>query len=75
MTDVQVYSITGQKEAIQAIKDGTMILTARYSTAETCAEVFNVIDKLAAGEEIEYFHYTVTPHITAENADQFEGEF
>jgi ABC-type sugar transport system substrate-binding protein len=75
MTDVQVYSITGQKEAIQAIKDGSMTLTAYYSTADTCAEVFNVIEKLAAGEEVEYFHYTNTPHITAENADQFEGEF
>lgn len=75
MTGVEVYSITGQKEAIQAIKDGTMTLTAYYSTEATTSNALASIEKLAAGESVEYFQYTEVPHITADNADQYEGEF
>jgi ABC-type sugar transport system substrate-binding protein len=75
MTDVGVYSITGQKEAIQAIKDGKMTMTAYYSTAATAQNALKCIDDLAAGKTIEYFHYTDVPLITKENADKYEGEF
>lgn len=75
MTDVEVYSITGQIEAIAAIKAGTMTLSAYYSTEDTVAEAFSCIEALIAGKPIEYFHYTNVPHITAENADEFVGEF
>ncbi len=74
MTDVEVYSITGQKDAVEAIENGTMTLTAFYSTADTVAEVFAVIDDLAAGEDVEYFHYTNVPHITADNAADYADE-
>lgn len=75
MTDVEVYSITGQKEAIEAIKAGTMTLSAYYSTEDTISEVFKCLEAIAAGETIEYFHYTNVPHITAANASEFKGEF
>lgn len=77
MTDVEVYSITGQKEAMTAIQDGKMTLTAFYATATVVADVFSVIDALAAGEVVEYYHYTETPHITAENVADYipKGEF
>lgn len=74
-TDVQVYSITGQKEAIQAIKDGKMTLTAYYSTEDTIAKIVECLEKIMAGETLDYYQYTVTPHITVENADDFPGEF
>lgn len=71
MTDVEVYSITGQKDAVQAISDGKMTLTSFYSTADTVAEVFRIIDALAAGESVDYFHYTNVPHITQDNAGDY----
>ena len=70
-SDVEVYSITGQIEAMNAVKDGTMTLTAFYSTKDTVAEVFNVIDDLAAGKNVEYFHYTNVPHVTVENVADY----
>lgn len=76
-TDIEVYSITGQKEAMDAVKAGTMTLTAFYSTATVVGDVFEVIDALAAGENVEYYQYTETPHVTADNVDQYIplGEF
>ena len=71
-TEVEVYSITGQKDAMQAVADGKMDLTAFYSTSATVAEVFNVIDDLAAGEDVEYFHHTEVPHVTAENVAEYQ---
>lgn len=71
MTDVEVYSITGQKEAMTAIQDGTMTLTAFYSTATVVGDVFKCIDELAAGNAVEYFQYTNVPHVTAENVAEY----
>jgi len=76
MTDVPVYSNTGQKEAIAAIKEGKMTLSAFTSTAASVAEVMKVLDGLVAGNKPgDYYHYIETPHITKANADQFQGEF
>lgn len=76
MTDVGVYSITGQNEAIAAIKEGKMTLSAYFSCATAIEEVFKCLDTLAAGNTVsEYFHYINTPFITAANADQFKNEF
>ena len=72
MTDVEVYSITGQIEAMEAVEKGTMTLTAFYSTTDTVAEVFECIDALAAGETIEYFHYTNVPHVTSDNVGEYK---
>lgn len=74
MTDVEVYSITGQIEAMQAVEAGTMTLTAFYSTADTVAEVFACIDALAAGENVEYFHYTNIPHVTSDNIAEYKDK-
>ena len=74
MTDVEVYSITGQKEAMTAVQDGKMTLTAFYSTATVVADVFSVIDQLSAGETPEYYHYTVTPHVTSENIGEYASQ-
>ena len=76
MTDVGVYSITGQNEAITAIKDGTMTLSAYFSCATAIDEVLKCLDTLVAGNTVsEYFHYIDMPFITAANADQFHNEF
>lgn len=77
MTDVQVYSITGQIEAMEAIQNGTMTCTAFYTTANEIADVFAIIDAYAAGEDIgAYAHDTLVINVTSENvadyADQAE---
>ena len=74
MTDVEVYSITGQIEAMAALKAGTMTMTAFYRTALTASNAFDCIEKLAAGEEIEYFHYTEVPNLTIDNVADYEAE-
>lgn len=74
MTDVEVYSITGQKEAMTAVQDGKMTLTSFYSTKVTVDNVFAVIDQLAAGETPEYYQNTVTPHVTADNVAEYASQ-
>lgn len=76
MKDVQVYSITGQKEALAAIEAGTMTLTASYTTKETASIVASALDKIAAGEHVdEYNQYITVTNITADNVAGVEGEF
>ena len=76
MTDVGVYSVTGQNEAIAAIKDGKMTLSAYFSCANAISEVFRCLDAMVAGNAVsEYYHYIDTPFITSSNASQFENEF
>ncbi len=75
MTDVQVYSITGQIEALQAIKDGKMTATVFTPTAAMAEKAVEVIKALEAGEEVEYYQYIETPIVDASNVDQYEGEF
>ena len=76
MTDVQVYSITGQKEALTAIKEGKMTLTAHYTTVETADIVASALDSIVAGEEVgDYYKYITVTNITSENVEGVEGEF
>ena len=76
MTDVQVYSITGQKEALTAIKEGKMTLTAHYTTLETADIVASALDSIVAGEEVgDYYKYITVTNITSENVEGVEGEF
>lgn len=72
---IEVYSITGQVEAIQAVKDGTMHMTVQNSTADIANKVGEVLEKVFAGESVEYVQLTEAHFITAENADNFTGEF
>ena len=71
---IQVYSITGQIEAIQAIKDGKMVTTAYTPTAQTASLVIETIQALANGS-IDYQQSYVPELITKDNADQYQGEF
>jgi len=73
--DIQVYSITGQIEAIQAIKDGKMVTTTYTPTALTAQLVVDSIKEYVANGAIDYFQSYLPDLITAENADNYEGEF
>jgi ABC-type sugar transport system substrate-binding protein len=73
--DIQVYSITGQVEAIQAIKDGKMVTTAYTPTLQTASLVIAAISEYAANGTIEYQQSYVPDLINASNVDGYEGEF
>ena len=74
MTDVQVYSITGQKEAMQAIKDGKMTMTVFTSMAKEAEKVVETIKALEAGQTVDYFQYIETPVVDASNVDQYADQ-
>ena len=71
---IQVYSITGQIEAIQAIKDGKMVTTAYTPTSQTASLVIETIKALGNGS-VEYQQSYVPDLITKDNASQYQGEF
>jgi ABC-type sugar transport system substrate-binding protein len=73
--DIQVYSITGQIEAIQAIQDGTMVTTAYTPTLQTASLVIAAINEYAANGTIEYQQSYLPDLINASNVDGYEGEF
>ena len=74
-SDIQVLSITGQIEAIQAIKDGKMLTTTYTPTLLTATLVIDAIQEYAANGSIEYQQSYVPDLITADNAGNYEGEF
>ena len=77
MTDVQVYSITGQKEAMQAIQDGKMTMTVFTSTAAMAQKVVDTISALEAGETVDYYQYIDAPIVDASNVAEYapQAEF
>ena len=72
---IQVYSITGQVEAIQAIKDGKMVTTTYTPTKLTASLVIDAIKEYVANGTIEYQQSYIPELITADNAANYEGEF
>ncbi len=78
MTDsIKVYSLTGQNDAIQAVKDGKMELTVMNRAGDIAAETVNAIEEYLTTGSTEYYHYTELTYITAENVDEYlgQGEF
>jgi ribose transport system substrate-binding protein len=75
ITDVQVYSVTGMKEGIQAVKDGKIKLIVSRSMQSIASRAVECLETLMAGGTFDYYQYIDTPYITPENADEFEGEY
>ncbi len=73
--DIEVYSVTGQVEALQAIKDGKMEMTVMNRTDLIAGKAAQVIEKILAGESVDYNQNTEVFYITKDNVDQYEGEF
>jgi ribose transport system substrate-binding protein len=77
LTDVKVYSITGQNDAFQSISDGKLTMTVVNSAAECVKTAFDVIDQLAAGETVDHDNIVPVTYVTADNVDEWlgKGEF
>jgi ABC-type sugar transport system substrate-binding protein len=73
MTDVQVYSITGQNEALQAIADGKLQLTVMNRADLIAKKTIDTVEKLAAGETVEYNQPTELTYINADNVKDYLG--
>jgi ABC-type sugar transport system substrate-binding protein len=74
---IKVYSITGQNDAIQAVKDGQLELTVMYRADAIAEETVNALNEYFTTGTTEYFHRLDVTYITAENVDQYigKGEF
>jgi ribose transport system substrate-binding protein len=72
---IEVYSITGQVEALKAIKEGKMEMTVMSRTDLMAKKAFEVAEKILAGEKVEYNNPTEIFYITKENVDNYKGEF
>ena len=74
---IKVYSLTGQNDAIQAVKDGKLQLTVMNRADAIAAELVVAIKEVFETGSTEYYHYTDLTYITADNVDDYigKGEF
>jgi ABC-type sugar transport system substrate-binding protein len=74
---IKVYSLTGQNDAIQAVKDGKMELTVMNRADGIAAELMVAMKEVFTTGTTEYYHYTDLTYITADNVDEYigKGEF
>jgi ABC-type sugar transport system substrate-binding protein len=74
LTDVKVYSITGQNDAFDAIADGKVTMTVVNSAADCVKTAFDVIDQLANGEEVEHDNIVPVTYVDASNVADWQGK-
>lgn len=72
---VQVYSITGQSDALEAIREGKMEMTVMNRTDEIVSRCSDVIQMMIEGQSFDYYQETPVHQITINNIDQYEPEF
>lgn len=72
LEEFKVVGIDGQNEAIQAIKDGKIVVTFTYDNAGK--EACETAKKLLAGQTVEKQWVLPTNTIDASNVDQFLGK-
>ena len=74
MTDVKVYSMTGQIDAMQAVKDGKLDMTVFTPTRSMCENAISAIKALEAGEALDYYQYITSIVIDADNVDEYADQ-
>ena len=74
---IKVYSLTGQNDAIQAVKDGKMELTVMNRADDIGSELCVAISEYLNNGSTEYYHYTPLTYIDGTNVDEWigKGEF
>jgi ABC-type sugar transport system substrate-binding protein len=72
--DIQVYSITGSSEIIEAVNDGRIVETAMVSPSEIAEGCAQVISGLEQGTIPDHYNYTTRTYITAENVADYMGK-
>ena len=74
---INVYSITGQNDAIQAVADGKLELTVMNRADAISQELVNAMAEVFTNGTTEYYHYTDLTYITKDNVNDYigKGEF
>ena len=71
---IKVYSLTGQNDAIQAVKDGQLQLTVMNRADDIAAETVKAIYEVVTTGTTNYYHYTPLTFIDASNVDEWIGK-
>ncbi|MGM0366028.1 MAG: substrate-binding domain-containing protein [Actinomycetota bacterium] len=64
----------GQPEVIELIMEGWALFTVWQSPREDALTSFEVMEKILAGEEVEYWNFMDTPIVDASNAEDYIEE-
>ncbi|MBP1736454.1 MAG: ribose transport system substrate-binding protein [Oscillospiraceae bacterium] len=71
--EIQVYSITGQNEALTAISEGKLEMTVMNRADLVAKKSIDVVEALAKGETVEYNQPTELTYIDSTNIAQYLG--
>ncbi|WP_246218486.1 substrate-binding domain-containing protein [Litoribacterium kuwaitense] len=71
MNDIPVVGVDGVKDALQAVKEGTMIATVFQNAQEQGETVIELAIKAAKGEEIDQKYEIPFELVTKENVDEY----
>lgn len=74
-TDIKAVGMGGSEEMIQAIKQGLVTGTSYQQPEEEGRSAIRLAVKHLDGQKLEKTYPITCPAITAENADQFKGQF
>jgi ABC-type sugar transport system substrate-binding protein len=72
--DIQVYSITGSNDILEAVSDGRIAETAMVSPSEIAEDCGKVISGLEQGIIPDHYNYTTRTYITADNVKDYVGK-
>jgi ABC-type sugar transport system substrate-binding protein len=72
--DIQVYSITGSNDILEAVSDGRIVETAMVSPSEIAEDCGKVISGLEQGIIPDHYNYTTRTYITADNVKDYVGK-
>ena len=74
---IEVYSITGQNEAIKAVKDGKIEMTVMNRTDLMAKKAAELAEKIFEGKKIDFNQPTELIYITKDNVNKYigKGEF
>jgi ABC-type sugar transport system substrate-binding protein len=72
--DIQVYSITGSNDILEAVSDGRIVETAMVSPSEIAEGCATVISGLETGIIPDHYIYTTRTYINADNVKDYVGK-
>ncbi|NQV00481.1 MAG: sugar ABC transporter substrate-binding protein [Parcubacteria group bacterium] len=73
LADTIIVGVDGTPEALQSIKDGLLYGVVYQNPISVAEGVFEVVQKIAAGEDVPFINVSPAPKINANNVSEFEG--
>jgi len=69
--EVLTNGCDGQTQAVEYVRDGWMLFTVFQSPAADAAIAMLTMERILAGEDVEYWNFMETPIIDASNAEEY----